>query len=402
MKSKGLWEEINASPLLQLPAEERSRMQEQQTRQWETFLNRCYVASAVQPEQKENERMPDFDPEAFYTAFRRAFVAWNPEKAGDRTFEKYLSAAFSHQNARAQIEDKESVTPYGRDTERKFKDALEYMTDLAYQAADILHDPELAKEVAGHAGLGVETLRERLKIKEDVLSLDAVNEEDSSMMDCLGQLDKGLEQAGGGMENLLPCLRKQLRWGTLKDKEDYAKKYGLMWSVSLLGFLRNDDKLLPERPDDGYGRMTPEEADRVSRLDHCEDLRPLEEENCLWNVVLRRSYVDKTICPPHAENTPQELEHAALNALLDPAMLPGQDMTAAKLEGVTKSAISQQRAKWKSEVWRIYAEACPQVRGPLIRLLKDKADGKNWAAKELAKLTDTYEWAARLAEKEVG
>lgn len=54
--------------------------------------------------------------------------------------------------------------------------------------------------------------------------------------------------------------------------------------------------------------------DAPARLANCDDLRPLEQDNCLWDILLLHRYVEFTVQPPYA---PKALECAALHALLD-------------------------------------------------------------------------------------
>ena len=101
-----------------------------------------------------------------------------------------------------------------------------------------------------------------------------------------------------------------------------------------MGHLRNYD-------------VVPPADDARSRLDNCDDLRPLERDNCLWDVLLLRSYVAFTVCPPY---TPDELKHAALNELQRPDRNPAMDKTVAEFEGVSKSAISQRRKRMRAKL----------------------------------------------------
>ena len=62
----------------------------------------------------------------------------------------------------------------------------------------------------------------------------------------------------------------------LQQKEKYGKTSGPLWSSVLMGFLRNNDALDPAE-------------DAPARLANCDDLRPLEQANCLWvNLLLHR------------------------------------------------------------------------------------------------------------------
>lgn len=76
----------------------------------------------------------------------------------------------------------------------------------------------------------------------------------------------------------------------------------------------------------------------------------------MWDILILRRYVDFSLCPPHAEHTPQELVHAALNRPRDFRHLPGQDKTLAAFLGVSKSAVSQRRETWKRSVAQMLRE----------------------------------------------
>lgn len=65
-----------------------------------------------------------------------------------------------------------------------------------------------------------------------------------------------------------------------------------------MGFLRNNDALDPAE-------------DAPARLANCDDLRPLEQDNCLWDILLLHRYVEFTVQPPYA---PKALECAAVHA----------------------------------------------------------------------------------------
>lgn len=127
---------------------------------------------------------------------------------------------------------------------------------------------------------------------------------------------------------------------SLQQKEQYGKTAGPLWSSVLLGFLRNRDVLPPAE-------------DTPARLANCDDLRPLEQDNCLWDILLLHKYVAFTVQPPYA---PKALECAALHALLDPERNPAQDKTVAEFLGVSRAAVSQRRKTWQQKLVQMKTE----------------------------------------------
>ena len=107
-----------------------------------------------------------------------------------------------------------------------------------------------------------------------------------------------------------------------------------------MGFLRNNDALDPAE-------------DAPARLANCDDLRPLEQDNCLWDILLLHRYVEFTVQPPYA---PKALECAAVHALLEPGRNPAQDKTVAEFLGVSKAAVSQRRKTWQQRLMQMQAD----------------------------------------------
>ena len=107
-----------------------------------------------------------------------------------------------------------------------------------------------------------------------------------------------------------------------------------------MGFLRNNDALDPAE-------------DAPARLANCDDPRPLEQDNCLWDILLLHRYVEFTVQPPYA---PKALECAAVHALLELGRNPAQDKTVAEFLGVSKAAVSQRRKTWQQRLMQMQAE----------------------------------------------
>lgn len=78
-----------------------------------------------------------------------------------------------------------------------------------------------------------------------------------------------------------------------------------------MGFLRNNDALDPVE-------------DAPARLANCDDLRPLEQDNCLWDILLLHRYVEFTVQPPYAT---KHWNAPAVHALLERGATPAQDKT---------------------------------------------------------------------------
>ena len=204
----------------------------------------------------------------------------------------------------------------------------------------LCRDPEKEQLVADIAEVGVKTLREALRNKQSVLSLDDTGGEDSALGDRVFSQEKSVEEQAEQTGELLAWLHRGIGLMNLQQKEQYGKTAGPLWSSVLLGFLRNRDVLPPAE-------------DTPARLANCDDLRPLEQDNCLWDILLLHRYVEFTVQPPYA---PEALECAALHALLDPERNPAQDKTVAEFLGVSKAAVSQRRKTWQQRLMQMQAE----------------------------------------------
>lgn len=139
---------------------------------------------------------------------------------------------------------------------------------------------------------------------------------------------------------MLAWLHRGIGLMNLQQKEKYGKTSGPLWSSVLMGFLRNNDALDPAE-------------DAPARLANCDDLRPLEQDNCLWDILLLHRYVEFTVQPPYA---PKALECAAVHALLEPGRNPAQDKTVAEFLGVSKAAVSQRRKTWQQKLMQMKVE----------------------------------------------
>ena len=150
MKNDKVWDKIDASPLLQLPPEQRKALHEAGDEQFRTLWGDCFAAALTlgQP----------VDGGDFCRIFLKAFDFWVPKPG--QTFSAYLRSALKHQNAHDAQQEQMAVTGFGRETNRKIKNALAYMAKNQITEEKLCHDPEKEQLVADIAGVGVKTLRE--------------------------------------------------------------------------------------------------------------------------------------------------------------------------------------------------------------------------------------------------
>ena len=171
MKNDKVWDKINASPLLQLPPEQRKALHEAGDEQFRTLWGDCFAAALTlgQP----------LDGGDFCRIFLNAFDFWVPKPG--QTFSAYLCSALKHQNAHDAQQEQMAVTGFGRETNRKIKKALDYMAQNQITEEKLCHDPEKEQLVADIAGVGVKTLREALRNKQSILSLDGTDGEETAL-----------------------------------------------------------------------------------------------------------------------------------------------------------------------------------------------------------------------------
>lgn len=86
------------------------------------------------------------------------------------------------------------------------------------------------------------------------------------------------------------------------------------------------------------------------RLGRSDDLRPLERDGVLWDLLLLRDYVRFCVREPlysgEGPENPKELESAAVNPLLLPTRRPEQDKTVAEYLGKDKGTVSYHNQKF--------------------------------------------------------
>lgn len=129
------WADIDASPLLQLPPEERERLKETKDERFRTFWADCFTAAL-----KPGEKGEKLNGDDFCEAFVKAFVQWEPKPG--QTFSMYLRTAVRHAKAHDQQQEEMAVTGFGRETNRKIKKALEYMEKNGITESMLCRDPE--------------------------------------------------------------------------------------------------------------------------------------------------------------------------------------------------------------------------------------------------------------------
>lgn len=327
------WADIDASPLLQLPPEQRKKLQEAQDEQFRAFWADCFLA--VLAPCRNEERL---NSEDFCDVFVKVFDNWEPKPG--QTFSMYLRTAVRHARAHDQQQEEMAVTGFGRETNRKIKKALEYMEKNGITESMLARDPEKEQVIADIVGVGVKTLRDALRSKQSVLSLDDTGGEDSALGDRVVSKEKSVEEQAEQTGEMLAWLHRGIGLMNLQQKEKYGKTSGPLWSSVLMGYLRNNDAQAPAE-------------DAPSRLANCDDLRPLEQDNCLWDILLLHRYVEFTVQPPYE---PKALECAAANPLLGAGRNPAQDKTVAEFLGVSKAAVSQRRKTWQQKLLQMRAE----------------------------------------------
>lgn len=134
-------------------------------------------------------------------------------------------------------------------------------------------------------------------------------------------------------EDIFPILHKAALLMSLEEKEKTRANMVLFWSPRILGYLRKNEA--PDMPE---------------RLGRSDDLRPLERDGVLWDLLLLRDYVRFCVREPlysgEGPENPKELESAAVNPLLLPTRRPEQDKTVAEYLGKDKGTVSYHNQKF--------------------------------------------------------
>lgn len=232
------WADIDASPLLQLPPEQRKKLHDANDERFRRFWAECFLTAQTPGRGEDAWNSVDF-----CKAFLDAFDFW--EAKPGQTFSMYLRTAVRHAQAHDQQQEEMAVTGFGRETNRKIKKALEYMEKNGITESVLCRDPEKEQVIADIVGVGVKTLREALRSKQSVLSLDDTGGEDSALGDRVASQEKSVEEQVEQSREMLAWLHRGIGLMNLQQKEKYGKTAGPLWSSVLMGFLRNNDALDP-------------------------------------------------------------------------------------------------------------------------------------------------------------
>lgn len=136
----------------------------------------------------------------------------------------YLRAAVRHAQAHDQQQEEMAVTGFGRETNRKIKKALEYMEKNGITESVLCRDPEKEQVIADIVGVGVKTLREALRSKQSVLSLDDTGGEDSALGDRVVSQEKSVEEKVEQSSEMLAWLHRGIGLMNLQQKENTARQ----------------------------------------------------------------------------------------------------------------------------------------------------------------------------------
>lgn len=90
----------------------------------------------------------------------------------------------------------------------------------------LCRDPEKEQVIADIVGVGVKTLREALRSKQSVLSLDDTDGEDSALGDRVVSQEKSVEEKVEQSSEMLAWLHRGIGLMNLQQKEKYGKTAG--------------------------------------------------------------------------------------------------------------------------------------------------------------------------------
>ena len=268
-------------------------------------------AAAVDPKLEETykrvwaecfELFPTEDATILSMAFFQAAAAYQPDPTREKdSFCAYMQMAMRHLKAEDARKEAQSlgIMDVSKETARKVRQALDYMDRMGYTSAMVTGDPHLEKTVAQAARIGQRSLHEALLNKDTLVSI----------------------------------LHKAVLLMSLEEKEKTRANMVLFWSPRILGYLRKNEA--PDMPE---------------RLGRSDDLRPLERDGVLWDLLLLRDYVRFCVREPlysgEGPENPKELESAAVNPLLLPTRRPEQDKTVAEYLGKDKGTVSYHNQKF--------------------------------------------------------
>lgn len=211
------WADIDASPLLQLPPEQRKKLHDANDERFRRFWAECFLTAQTPGRGEDAWNSVDF-----CKAFLDAFDFW--ESKPGQSFSMYLRTAVRHAQAHDQQQEEMAVTGFGRETNRKIKKALEYMEKNGITESVLCRDPEKEQVIADIVGVGVKTLREALRSKQSVLSLDDTGGEDSALGDRVASQEKSVEEQVEQSREMLAWLHRGIGLMNLQQKEKYGRQ----------------------------------------------------------------------------------------------------------------------------------------------------------------------------------
>lgn len=138
----------------------------------------------------------------------------------------------------------------GRPT-RKIKKALDYMAQHQITEEKLCHDPEKEQLVADIAGVGVKTLREALRNKQSILSLDGTDGEETALETRVAAPAQSVEEQAEQTGELLAWLHRGIGLMNLQQKEQYGKTARAALEQRIAGLFAQQGRAAPGR---GYPR----------------------------------------------------------------------------------------------------------------------------------------------------
>lgn len=277
------------------------------------------------------------EPFIISVAFFQAAAAYvrNPEKEND-SFCRYFITVLQRARAGEAVSEKQELLHISRESARKVRIALDYMSKYDLTENMVMQDQELLKIVAHAAGIGTKLLYDSLCNKNILISLDGEEDGDDTRKIQIGDPGQDIE---GIFDNVqaFPLLHEAVMIMNLEEKEKYRTRAMYYWSPQILGYIRADEQ--------------PNIQERKAR---CADIRPMEKDGILWDVLLSRGYVGYTIREPLYQgmgpDNSSEIRAAALNPLVDPInRRPENDLTVANYLGKDNTTISKHNKKIREQ-----------------------------------------------------
>ena len=303
-------------------------------------------AAAVDPKLEETykrvwaecfELFPTEDATLFSLAFFQAAAAYQPDPTRKKdSFCAYMQMAMRHLKAEEARKEAQSlgIMDISKETARKVRQALDYMDRMGYTSAMVTSDPHLEKTVAQAARIGQQSLHEALLNKDALVSINTERDDGTTIE--IVDMGPSPEDEVELKEDMFPRIHKALLLMSLEEKEKTRANIVRFCSPGVLGYLRK--KEAPDMPE---------------RLGRSDDLRPLERDGVLWDLLLLRDYVRFCVRGPlysgEGPENPKELESAAVNPLLLQTRRPEQAKTMAEYLGKDKGTVSYHNQKFSKK-----------------------------------------------------